>query len=159
MNEEMLFTLLEYSRFSTLQAAKKVKEEYADFADTIPEGFNNNVRWNLGHIATITDQLLNYPAGEKPLLPKPYHKSFANGTSPKDWNEETPALDEIIQALEEQPKQLKEKYAGRLFDPLPKPFKLVSLEFKTLGDILSFNLFHEGLHTGQINTMLRTYKK
>lgn len=158
MNEEMLFTLLEYSRASTLQAAKKVKEEYADFADTIPEGFNNNVRWNLGHIVTITDQLASYPAGEKPLLPKPFHKSFGNGTSPKDWNEETPSLDEIIQALEEQPKQLKEKYAGRLFEPLPKPFKLVGVEYNTLGDVLAFNLFHEGLHVGQINTMLRASK-
>lgn len=159
MTEEMLFTLFEAARARTLQAAKKVKEEYADFADTIPEGFNNNVRWNLGHVVTTADQLLSFPAGEKPLLPKPYHKSFANGTSPKNWNEETPTLDEIIQALEEQPKQLKEKYAGRLFDPLPKPFKLVDVEFKTLGDILGFNLFHEGLHTGQIHTMLRAANK
>lgn len=158
MNEEMLFTLLETTRAGTLMAAKKVKDENPDFADTIPEGFNNNIRWNLGHIVTITDQLANYPAGEKPDFPKPYHSSFANGTSPKGWNDETPSLDEIIQALEEQPKQLKEKFAGRLSDPLPKPFSLVGVEFQTVGDLIAFNLYHEGMHLGQINTMLRGAK-
>lgn len=158
MNEEMLFTLLETARTGTLAAAKKVESDYSDFADTIPEGFNNNVRWNLGHIATITDQLANYPAGEKPDLAKPFHKSFANGSSPKNWNDETPSLDDIIQALEEQPKKLKEKFAGRLSDPLPQPFSLVGVEFKTVSDLIAFNLYHEGLHTGQINTMLRAAK-
>ncbi len=158
MNEEMLFTLVQTARAGTLQTAKKVQSEYADFADVIPEGFKNNVRWNLGHIATVTDQLANYPAGEKPELAKPFHQSFANGTSPKDWNDETPSLEEIIQALEEQPAKLKEKFAGRLSDPLPKPFSLVGVEFKTVGDLLAFNLYHEGLHAGQINTMLRQAK-
>lgn len=158
MNEEMLFSLLETSRAGTLEAAKKVQSDYADFADTIPEGFNNNIRWNLGHVVTILDQLANYPAGEKPDLGKPFHKSFANGTSPKNWNDETPSLDEIIQALEEQPKKIKEKFAGRLADPLPQPFSLVGVEFKTVGDLIGFNLYHEGLHAGQINTMLRAAK-
>lgn len=158
MNEDMLFTLLETTRAGTLQAAKKIQSDYADFADTIPEGFNNNVRWNLGHIITITDQLANYPAGEQPDFGKTFHKSFANGTSPNDWNEETPSLDEIIQALQEQPSKIKEKFTGRLSEPLPKPFSLVGVEFKTVGDLIAFNLYHEGMHLGQINTMLRITK-
>lgn len=158
MNEEMLITLLNYSRRATLEIAKSVKENYAEFADTIPEGFNNNIRWNLGHIATITDQLSSYPAGEKFELPKPFHKSFGFGTSPKNWNNETPSLEEIIQILEKQPKQITEKYSKRLFHPLPKPFELVGVEYKTVGELLAFNLHHEGLHCGQIKSMIHFLK-
>lgn len=159
MNEDMLFTLFESARAGTLAAAKKTQEKYADFADTIPEGFNNNVRWNLGHIAVVADQLANYPAGEKVELHKAFHKSFGNGTSPKDWNDETPSLSEIIQALEQQPKALKEKFSDRLSESLPKPFSLAGVNFQTIGDLIAFNLYHEGLHVGQINTMLRAAKK
>ncbi len=158
MNEEMLFTLLETSRAGTLQTAKKVQADHADLADVIPEGFNNSIRWNLGHIAAILDQLANYPAGEQPELPKEYNKAFSNGTSPKNFDDSTPSLDAIIQALEEQPKKLKEKFSGRLGDTLPKPFPLAGVEFKTVGDLIAFNLYHEGMHLGQINTMIRASK-
>ncbi|PWA08398.1 DinB family protein [Pueribacillus theae] len=158
MNEDMLFTIFEKARKNTLGAAKKIAEKNPTIVDVIPEGFNNNIRWNLGHIAAICDQLMNFPAGEKPLLPKPFNQSFSNGTSPKDWNDETPTYDDIVQALEAQPQQLKERYAGKLSDPLPKPFSLVGIDFQTVGDLLVFVTYHEGMHQGTIGALQKVAK-
>lgn len=155
MNEEIVFTLLEYVRAGTLELAKNIQTEDPDYVDVIPPGFNNNIRWNLGHVATILDQLVNYPAREKPDLSLEFSKSFANGTSPKNWNDKTPSFEEIIKALEEQPKQVKEKFGGRLADELPQVFSLNGIDFKTIGDLVVFNLYHEGLHQGQIKAMIR----
>lgn len=155
MNEEMIFTLLKTVRAGTLQTVEQISKKYANDIDTLPEGYNNNLRWHLGHIVTIMDQLGNLPAGEKSMLPPEYSASFANGTSPDDWNDETPSLEEITTALKEQPEQLQERFAGRLADPLPQVFSLSGVDFDTVGSLLAFNYYHEGMHYGQISGMMR----
>lgn len=156
MTEEMIFTLLETVRKGTLRTAENVT---ADIADQLPEGHNNNIRWNLGHIAITMDQLINRPAGEDGLLPKSYAASFANGTSPNDWNDETPSLEEIMETLKEQPRQLKERYGGRLLEPLPQPFPFLGATYETVGDLVAFNYYHEGIHQGVINAQLKALTK
>jgi hypothetical protein len=51
MKEEMIFNILEKVRANTLQNAEGITEEAAD---RMPEGFNNTIRWHLGHIYVAT---------------------------------------------------------------------------------------------------------
>lgn len=125
----------------------------------MPEGHNNNIRWNLGHIAVTMDQLVNRPAGEDGHLSSSYAASFSNGTSPNDWNDDTPSLAEIMEALKEQPRQIKERYSGRVLEPLPQTFSLLGVDFQTVGDLIAFNYYHEGLHQGTISAQLKALSK
>jgi len=158
MNEETLFSLLETVRGKTVQLGEKVASEHADLVDAIPDGFRNNIRWNLGHIAVVFDMLMHHPAGEQSVLPKPFSQSFAPNTSPSDWNEDTPTFQEVITQLREQPAGIKSHFSGRLYEPLPKPFSLAGQEFKTSGELLAFCLYHEGIHVGTINSQLKVLR-
>lgn len=52
-------------------------------ADQKPEGFNNTIRWNTGHILTTTDALFGLK-----MLPENYRELFWQGTKPADWTGE-----------------------------------------------------------------------
>jgi uncharacterized damage-inducible protein DinB len=89
---EVLFNQLEAYRSEILGAVDTVSEE-----DTqkIPAGFNNNIRWNLGHI--YLDQYLWIQAliKEPAAVPEEFKSWFGYGTSPVNFTEETPAINEL----------------------------------------------------------------
>lgn len=131
-----------------------------EFANRIPEGFNNNIRWNFGHIAYIQERLA-YEVNGKPMqLPEQYARLFAAGTSPADWNEEPPTLAEIKEQLVAQTARIKESHQEGLEDPLPQPFtNKVGITFDTVGGCLVFSFFHEGMHLSTIRNYVRLLKK
>lgn len=146
MSEELVFKLMESIRSRMLAQLENVSEE---LADRIPAGFNNNIRWNLGHILTIHDMLIFQLNNEKSGFPADYPALFKNGTKPADWQQTPPALEVLTQQLEEQMKQIRETFSGRLDQEAAKPFR----EMKTIGEIINFSFYHEGLHTGFIWAM------
>ncbi|QQK79085.1 DinB family protein [Salicibibacter cibi] len=143
MNEEQIFQQINMVRQSTLNELDSLSEQQAD---QMPEGFSNTIRWNLGHTYTVQNVLLSNYGGKNIETPSRYLELFAPGTKPADWKGEIPTLDEIKQHLEEQPKKLKETLSGQLDDEAPKPFMSLS----TVGEILNFTLYHEGMHAGMI---------
>ncbi|WP_085994121.1 DinB family protein [Oceanobacillus senegalensis] len=143
MNEEMIFKQVELVRKNTLNEMENLSEEQADL---MPEGFNNNIRWNLAHIYTVQNILLAKFGGKDIETPSRYLELFAPGTRPADWQGEVPTLNEVKQILEEQPAKLKEALAGQLDEKAAEPFKSLS----TVGEILTFTIYHEGMHVGTI---------
>ncbi|MFC7395406.1 DinB family protein [Scopulibacillus cellulosilyticus] len=151
MQEEIVFKQLETVRNSTLDLLESIPE--SDW-DVIPQGFRNNIRWNAGHIVTILDLFASGLRSISPNLPERYLAYFAKDTSPADWTDQPPAKEEIIQLLKEQPGWIRTACEGKLDEKLPKPFK----GFETIGEVLSFGIFHDGLHTGIINAQSKVIK-
>lgn len=146
MNEEQLFKQINLVRQATLKILESVTEEEADEQ---PEGFKNTIRWNLGHIYVVQNSLLVKFGGKTIETPSRYIELFAPGTKPADWQGEVPSLDELKQVLKEQPVQLKELLNGQLEDEAAQAF----LSLPTVGEILNFTLYHEGVHTGTVKAL------
>ncbi|MFD1019916.1 DinB family protein [Thalassobacillus hwangdonensis] len=150
--EKQLLSQLEFSRKRTITALKATTEAQAD---VIPEGFNNSIRWNLGHILLATENMLFSFLNEKGSLPGNYTVLFNGGTSPSAWAEtEIPPLPELDTKLDEQLSRITEELAPRLSEKGPEPFQL-GPEFKMekLEDVLLFAIWHEGLHQGTITAL------
>ncbi|MFP7159443.1 DinB family protein [Priestia aryabhattai] len=144
MNEEIIFKQLKTVREVTVKLLESIPE--SDW-DVIPEGFKNNIRWNAGHILTIQDLLANsFHSVSKNLLNK-YLAYFAKDTSPADWIEQPPTKEELLKLLKEQPAWIRTECEGKLDQKLDKPFRGI----ETLGELLLFSSFHDGLHTGVIH--------
>jgi uncharacterized damage-inducible protein DinB len=143
---EDLFKLLDTGRSRTLNTLENTRE---DTADIMPAGFRNTIRWNLGHIAAVQEVLAFYFTGETILLPEEFRAFFARGTRPSDWETQPPSLHTISDYLKEQPARIRQTFKNRLEEQVPNPFKLgSSLELTTVGSILTFTLYHEGMHQG-----------
>lgn len=149
MKNEQLFHQLELVRERTIQLLDLVTE---DTADLMPSGYNNTLRWHLGHIATIQENMCLKLAGEPFGLPETFPVLFANGTKPADWQIEPPSLETLKSILTEQPLRIKQKLYNRTEDLLAAPFKGID----TVGGMMGFSLYHEGVHTGFMMSLRKT---
>lgn len=124
----------------------------------IPNGFNNNIVWNIGHII-VTEQILVYKLSGLQLnvsddLVKKYVKgSFPDGKATQTNIDELKAL--AISTI----KKTKEDYQKKVFKTFTE--YTLSTTGNTLTNVeqaIEFALFHEGLHQGYILALLRALK-
>jgi hypothetical protein len=136
---EVLFKQLESYRGYLIGVVESVSVEEAEI---IPEGFNNNIRWNLGHL--YLDQFLWIQAvtKEKSDVPEQFKSWFGYGTSPNDFTSNTPTLVELKALLKEQPRKIKEVYGSRL----EEEFTPIEMGIFTIEQALIRTIFHEGMH-------------
>ncbi|MEJ8544621.1 DinB family protein [Brevibacillus borstelensis] len=154
MNISLAWDHYDAVRGLTLATLQATTEEQADI---IPEGFSNNIRWNLGHILFTQDALLY--GGKAPHLPESYAALFAQGTKPADWPGELPTLETLGQQLTEQAERIKKEFARRFEESLPTPFNLRGLaQIETIGGMFLFSMFHEGMHANAVSMLRKALK-
>ncbi|ALS22965.1 DinB family protein [Paenibacillus naphthalenovorans] len=146
--EHIVFNQIELHRSRTLELVTGLSESQADI---IPEGFNNNIRWHLGHILTTQERFAYRLIGEPLGLPEELMNMFLNGTKPADWQTAPPELPSLIKLLQEQPGQIRQRLQGRLEQQITVPFK----DFKRHDEALLFGTCHEAMHAGYIMALKR----
>jgi len=115
----------------------------------IPQGFDNNVAWNLGHII-VTQQALHYRlSGQPTVTTKEDTAMFKTGTSPADWTSRPDTVRLLAFLMETGPK-LQDDYAAGMFANFRPYTTSTGIILRTIEDALAFNNFHEGLHLGTI---------
>ncbi|CAM3465836.1 MULTISPECIES: DinB family protein [Saccharibacillus] len=150
MTDEFVFKLMDRAQAGILKYAESASEESRS---TIPEGFSNNLHWNLGHILAVSDRVVNGLSGREPVLPAAYATYFAPGTRPSEWQGEPPAWDELIEQLRTLPQRFRDSYAGKQGEPLANTDNFAKAE--TLGDLLLLNVSHMNQHLGIMNALTR----
>ncbi len=128
----------------------------ADLSDEqlliVPDGFANNLLWNLTHLV-VTQQLLIYGRSGLPLcIDERMVAENRKGTSPQSWTA-APDIAQVKALFLDLPHRMAddaERFAA--YDPYPTSTSVV---LSTLDTALRFNLYHEGLHGGTMATLLR----
>jgi len=143
------FDVLRKSRLLTL---KELDGLTLDQIHTIPQGFKNNIAWNIAHLV-VTQQLLHYKlSGLNCLCPDDLIEAHRKGTSPtKTFTEQE--FEEVKELLLGLPETLEEDFEAGIFEnfieyPTSAGFVLNSLE-----SAIVFNNFHEGIHYGVIRSI------
>lgn len=120
----------------------------------VPDGFQNNVLWNVGHVV-VTAELLTYGRAGLDLPSSPaLVAACRKGTSPDAWAA-PPDTAEVRRRLAASPDQIEADYrAGRFqtYDPYTTTPGVV---LGSVEDALRFVLFHEGLHLGTVRALRR----
>ena len=141
------------TRMYTLGRLKNSKEEAWD---TQPNGFNNTIRWNAGHIFVSMEALVQKALGEyEPVNPE-WIPLFVTGTSPEGWGENVPSNEELLAALKEQPARIVAALEGNLGNVLAEPMSIGPMHtMETAEAIVQFAVWHEGVHAGMIHGLNR----
>jgi len=144
----VILNQLNFARIYTQGRLQSVKPEQWDIQ---PEGFNNTIRWNVGHLFISLESFV------KQVVPsyEPVHPEwiplFKGGTKPADWTGEPPTNEDLLAALAEQPARVIEVLTGKLDQSLPEPMKIGNmLEMATVESVIQFAVWHEGIHAGII---------
>ncbi|MEH7152635.1 DinB family protein [Bacillus thuringiensis] len=122
--------------------------------DIQPDCFNNNLRWQIGHALTIVEQYMFEFPKTTAFLPEEYMDFFGEGTSPLNWAENVPTVDELILLLKEQLSRICRLPPKKLNGTMKKAI----LGYYNTTDLVSMLLLHEAYHLGQIQAMNQVIK-
>jgi len=144
---------LNFARIYTLGRIGQVEE---DSWDIQPKGFNNTIRWNVGHIYVNAEILTQKSGPTYEIVHPEWMPLFVPGTKPSDWTIEPPTSEELIGALKEQTERLKGEFGNNLSSILIESMSIGNLhEMKTVEALVQFMVWHEGVHAGIIHALNR----
>lgn len=115
----------------------------------IPDGFNNNIYWNIAHIVA-TQQLLHYYLSGNPFrIDKYWVETYKKGTLP-NLDVQASEVEDLAFLLTETSKILLKDYDAELFSDYTPYSTSFGLDLKSIQDAIIFNNMHESLHYGYI---------
>ncbi len=140
------FDILRKSRQLTLKAINGLTLEQIH---TIPDGFKNNIAWNVAHLV-VTQQLLQYKlSGLDCLVPDELIEAHRKGTFPTtSFTEEE--FEEVTDLLAGLPDTLEEDFNEGLFENYDAYKTSTGFVLDSIETAVNFNNYHEGLHLGII---------
>ncbi len=133
---------------------KKVDNLSIEQLHKIPEGFKNNIAWNVAHLV-VTQQLLNYKlSGLNCLASDELIENYKKGTLPTEtFSEEE--FEEVKELLVGLPDALKEDYEAGIFTEFKSYETSLGFTLDSIESAISFNNLHEGIHLGTIMALLK----
>ncbi len=145
------FDILKKSRELVLKRIEGLTQEQLH---KIPEGFKNNIAWNVAHLV-VTQQLLHYKlSGLQCLVPDDLIENYKKGTSPL---EEMSAEDfeEVKELLVGLPDTLIEDYNEGIFKEYTEYPTSTGFVLDSIDTAIAFNNLHEGIHLGAIMALTK----
>ena len=132
--------------------SKALKDVSPKLFEIVPEGFNNNIHWQVGHIL-VTAELFLFNGQNN--LPASYTDAFKSGSKPGNWTDEVlPSVEAMLELLDKQLERINDLPKEAFTKPLAEPF----IGNKTTGELAAFGAFHEAMHLGQIQSLKRLVK-
>lgn len=115
----------------------------------VPEGFNNNIIWNIAH-TIVTQQLLVYKLSGLPMIVSDdMVNTFKKGTkTERDLSQAE--VDTIKGMLFSTIDKTKEDYDTKIFQTYNQYTVTTKSTLSNVEEAIDFNNFHEGIHLGYI---------
>ena len=115
----------------------------------IPEGFNNNIIWNIAHVIA-TQQILVYEKSRlTPTIPDDIITKFRKGTKPTEFID-SHKIEEIRSLLYSPVEETIKDFKDDKFKTFDAYTVSTGSTLSNVKDALQFNNFHEGIHLGSI---------
>ncbi|WP_340199561.1 DinB family protein [Ascidiimonas sp. W6] len=119
----------------------------------IPEGYNNNIIWQIGHMIGVQQQLVYGLSGLSLMVNEDFMKRYGRGSVPEEIIDEN-AVDEIKSLLMVTLMKTKEDLSKNMFKNY-KPFNTaIGMELKNVEDAIKFNNFHDKIHLERIQALV-----
>ncbi len=141
--------LLEITRTNRRLLEKILNAHSLEQLNTVPEGFQNNLIWNIAHVI-VTQQLLAYKLSGLPMMVSDEMVAkFKKGTKTEGAvsQEEVDQVRSLLFTTLDQTEKDIEAGVFKNFQEYPTSTGFV---LKSIEDAMNFNNFHEGIHFGYV---------
>jgi len=148
MNLILDFTLK--NTYKTRVILKNYLETFSvEDLNKIPQGYNNNIFWNIAHLVA-TQQILVYKFSDVPaLVSDEIIAKYRKGTKPE--GDVTQAeVDEIKELLFTTLDQTKKDYEAGVFKTYNSITTSMDSTLTNVDEAIAYNNFHEGIHLGSV---------
>jgi len=113
----------------------------------VPEGFSNNLIWNIAHVVVAQQMLLYSGSGNQPMISQEMMNLYMRGTKP-ERDVTGKEADEIQNLLFSTIEKSEEDYRNGLFKSYTERQTQLGFILKNIEDAIVFNNYHEGVHLG-----------
>ena len=113
----------------------------------IPEGFSNNLIWNIGHIIVVQQLLVYKLSGLQSMVSATLISKYARGTRP-EGDVSQAEVDEIESLLFKTIEQTKTDLENNVFKNYHEFKNELGFTIKSAEEAIAFNYFHEATHLG-----------
>ena len=113
----------------------------------IPEGFSNNLIWNIAHIV-VTQQILVYKLSGLPMIISDELLNVYKKGSKPEHSASQSEVEEIKILLSKTIDQTEKDFENGVFQNFEEYPTSTGFVLKSTQDAMVFNNFHEGLHIG-----------
>jgi hypothetical protein len=124
----------------------------AEQLNTIPEGFNNNLIWNAGHVIATMELLTYGLSGMKTPSGRDFIDRYRKGSRPEGPVDQA-AIDQILKQLEVGVEQLSADVPELETADFRQYETSYGVALSKLGDAMTFNNMHEAMHLGTMLAM------
>ncbi len=138
------------------------RKQYLNFFDnysldqlnSIPNGFNNNLIWNIGHII-VAQQSLVYRGSNQPMyISDDFSNLYKPGTRPTRAISEI-EVNELKELLISLVTKTEEDFKKGIFKTYNERSTSTGFTLASIRDAIQFNNYHEGLHLGYMMSIKR----
>ena len=126
-----------------------LKDTPKDQLFAIPDGFRNNIWWNIAHVISVQQSLLYYWTGVPFRVDKGLIKKYTMGTVPEGVPSDE-EFEQVSKALFTSVEHAWEDYQNDRFTEYKGYETANKVKLASIEDALVFNCYHEGLHLGAI---------
>ncbi|OHT46728.1 DinB family protein [Flavobacterium tructae] len=115
----------------------------------IPQGFNNNIIWNIAHCVASQQALVYKLSGLPVTISEDFIAKYRKDTKP-EGDVSQAEVDEIRELLSTTLKQVENDFAAGIFMNYNEYTTSLGYTLKNINGALDFNNYHEGVHTGVV---------
>jgi hypothetical protein len=113
----------------------------------IPEGYSNNLIWNIGHTVVVQQMLVYKLSGLPMMIPDEMVNKYKKGSKPEqDFSQAE--VDEIRSFLHETINKSEIDFENQAFNNYIEFTVMTGYTIKNATDALHFNNYHEAVHLG-----------
>ena len=121
----------------------------------IPEGYRNNLWWNIAHIVATQQILLYRFSGLPTRVEESWVDQYMKGTKPESIPDPD-KVEQLTEALMDTAKLAEEDYNNGLFKQYQEYTTSTKVTLSSVEDAINFNIYHEGIHLGVILSQLKS---
>ena len=132
-----------------LHLLESIKDLTTEQWNKIPEGFNNNIAWNLGHLIAAQQGICYKRANLAPHITDEFWEQFRSGSKPNGYLS-TDEIAKIKNLFLKTIDELDADYSKGIFGNYTAWSTRYGVEIGSIEDALKFIPYHEGLHAGTI---------
>ena len=120
----------------------------------VPNGFNNNIFWNIAHVV-VTQQLLVYNLSGLPMMIDDNMVAKYRKGSKAEENATEGDVERVKKLLFSTIERTREDYSNGLFKKYNAYTTSTNATISSVEEAMTFNTFHEGTHLGYILALKR----
>lgn len=142
-------TTFDINRTSRNVLLKFLEDLTLEQLNTIPNGFKNNIIWNIGHIVVVQQLLVYNLSGLPMMVSDELVTKYRKGSFPSGEIIQSD-IDELKNLLFSTLEQTKKDFKSDIFKSYNEFTTMTGFTVTSAKNAMQFNNFHEGLHIGII---------